>query len=101
MIERAAPAVSLVQAVDQDILRHVELRKRAPKAGLFSATVPVRPERFGLYDHEIDIRVRLGVATGARAEEDHLLGINRLNDDCRHPQQERIVNPCHTRYPLD
>ncbi len=50
MIQRAAPAVGLVCAVDQDVLGNVEFRKRAPKACLLGAhdlapsrTVPPRP----------------------------------------------------------
>ena len=51
MIERATPALGLVQAVNQDILRDVEFRKRAPELRLFGAAVPIRPERLRLEDH--------------------------------------------------
>ena len=60
--------VSLVPAIDQDVLGNVEFRKRTPDARLFGATVPARPERFRLYDHQIDARSHPGVAAGARAK---------------------------------
>ena len=57
------------------------------------ARVRVRPERLGLDDRQIDIRIRPGVAPRTGAGQDDLIGVHLVHDDRRHAAQERIVDP--------
>ena len=57
-----------------------------------SARRPGGPERQSFDDHQIDVRVRSGVATRVRAEQDHLIRVHFIDDDLHHPLQERIVS---------
>ncbi len=68
-------------------------RKRPIQPHSLGARVPVRPERLGLDDHQIDIRIRPGVAPRTGAEQDDLIGVHLVHDDRRHAAQERIVDP--------
>ena len=83
VVERIAPVLDLVQAIDQDIRRDGATAEGAHQAHDLGAAVAARPERLGLDDHEIDVGVRPGIAPRAGAEQDHLLGISRLHDGGR------------------
>ena len=58
IVERIAPVLDLVPAVDQNVLGDAATAEGAQQAHRPGATVAARPEGFGLDDYEIDIRGR-------------------------------------------
>jgi len=95
VVEGVAPVVYVVGGVYEDVGSNVEAGNRMVESYHLGVAWSLRAEGFGFHDDQVNVRIVPCVAAGAGAEENHLLGIDFIDDGSDHAVEEIVSDAGH------